>query len=320
MAFTRDWDKALKLDHSKFKTQPGYIRDLMDDLDERLTSFIYGFASGETLIGMKKGKFITIGTGTPTAPIGTGVATEYDLYARANGTAPAVELWGIDASGNEIMFTKGGKIPLDISARLANNAYLIARNFADDGNVNILKVNTGNEIEFVSHPVAPDSDPTSELQYVPKKYIIKKVSVLPTPGTDNEGRLFLLQDVGTAPDGLYIPMDTGGNGFSNKKILAGAGVYDSGWFAIASNSNYAKTHNLGTTKLHITLMLASSDIGANAGEAYSWDAGGQYGASWYGLTSTVVGIRAWSLAATNLWDGSAYVAPTHARIIMLALE
>jgi len=44
-------------------------------------------------------------------------------------------------------------------------------------------------------------------------------------------------------------------------------TYDSGWFACAVQSNYSKTHNLGTTKVIYKLYFATDDIGTAMVEA-----------------------------------------------------
>lgn len=238
MSYTRDWDNTLKLDHSKFKSQPGYVRDLMDDLNERLTNILYGMASGETLEGIKKGRFIKIGTGAQTAPAGTGTAAALDVYARVSGTGTTVELYTLDAAGNEIQLTKGGKIPLDVSGRLANNAYLIARNLADNANVNILKVNTANAVELASHPIGPDTNPTAVLQYTPKGYVDKiKPINLAAPGTDCSGTL---------------PVANGGTGITTSLIKTG--TYNG-----TGSSPVTVTHGCGFTPAVILIQSDETD-------------------------------------------------------------
>lgn len=171
MAFTTDWGTSLPIDHTKIKNVPQAIRNVRVDLEDRLASIIYGFTSGEAYVGFKRCMYLSQGTAAPSAPTGTGDAASYDVYGRRNGTATEVELYGQDAAGNEIQFTKGGKFPLNLSARLDNNGWLISRNAADDGDVNILKVNTGDQIEFASHPRAPDTGPSVSTEYAPKGYV-----------------------------------------------------------------------------------------------------------------------------------------------------
>ena len=187
---TRDWSDTTPIDHSQNKLWPQYVREVRQDLEDRLNDILYGFIAGESFNGIKKGRLITIGTGAPSAPPGTGAAISVDIYARANGTGVPIELYAMDASGNEIQLSKGGKIPLDVSGRLANNAYLIARNYAGDGNVNILKANTGNGLELASHILAPNTAPTLANHLAPKGYIDAKLPInLAAPGTGVTGVL-----------------------------------------------------------------------------------------------------------------------------------
>ena len=93
-------------------------------------------------------------------------------------------------------------------------------------------------------------------------------------------------------------------------------VYDSGWFPIESRGAYSKTHNLGTTKV-LAIVYGATDInGSNMGTC-SVRAGETPVVSQITTTTCVVyaGIDiGW------IWNGSAYVTPTHARVIMKALE
>lgn len=111
MGFTNNWSNASPIDHLKFKNYSAAIRDVKIDLEERLATILYGFTTGETFIGFKKGRFVWQGTAAPSAPPGTGLEIGYDLYSRKDGTGTPVELYGIDASGNECQLTKAGKIP-----------------------------------------------------------------------------------------------------------------------------------------------------------------------------------------------------------------
>lgn len=141
MAFTRDWLSSWILDHSKFKTQPSYVRGLMDDVGERLAAFLYGFTTTETFTGFKKVSLVTIGTGSGTIPTGTGVQAAINMEGKTVGGK--VELITIDADGNELQLTSKG-------AHLANDAWLKANALGTGANVEILKINTANQLEFNS--------------------------------------------------------------------------------------------------------------------------------------------------------------------------
>jgi len=108
MSYTRDWDEADPIDHTKFKNAPGEIRDTKVDIGERLKNILYGFTSGETYEGIKLGRFIKIGTGAQTAPSGTGAASALDLFARVNGTGSVMELYCQGGTGGELQLMKIG--------------------------------------------------------------------------------------------------------------------------------------------------------------------------------------------------------------------
>jgi len=243
MSFTRNWSNATPVDHSQFKNIPGAVRNVRIDLEDRVNAILEGFVTGETAQGIKLGRLITIGTGAGSTPTGTGANASYDIYARSN-TGSAVELYGIDASGNEIQLTHLGKIPLDLSARLANDGWLIARNAADDGNVNIAKVNTADAIEFASHPYGVDTNPTAVKEYTPKGYVDKVVAAvtpvdLATPGTGVTGTL---------------PVANGGTGVATSLTKSGTWTGD-------GNASRSVAHGLGAAP---TMLII---IGNNAGGA-----------------------------------------------------
>ena len=126
MSFTSDWDNAEPIDHTKFKNLPGEVRDVRIDLEDRLNEILSGFVSGETIQGIKLGKFITIGTAAGSTPTGTGDAVTIDVYGRANGTATAVELWSLDASGNECQITDGGSLKSTASADFKTGDWILS--------------------------------------------------------------------------------------------------------------------------------------------------------------------------------------------------
>ena len=83
MAFTRDWSETAPIDHTKFKVQPGGVRDLRTDISDRIKNFIYGFTVGETDIGVKSLPIITQGTAAPST------AANY-IYLYGNDVAAKV--------------------------------------------------------------------------------------------------------------------------------------------------------------------------------------------------------------------------------------
>lgn len=135
MAFTRDWSNAIPIDHSKFKDQPGAVRDLRVDLEDRLSEILYGFTAGETKKGIKLGRFHTIGTGSPAAADTDTVVINARTY---NGK---VELFSIDDAGNELRLGARGN-------HLPNDYWFKALNYAGSASVNLLKIDTGNKVQL----------------------------------------------------------------------------------------------------------------------------------------------------------------------------
>jgi microcystin-dependent protein len=104
---TRDWSKTIPIDHTQLKLVPTKIRDVREDLEDRLNDILAGFATGETVNGLKLGRLLTVGTGSPTAP-GTGAAAAIDIYGKTIGGK--VELCAQDADGNETQITSAGAL------------------------------------------------------------------------------------------------------------------------------------------------------------------------------------------------------------------
>jgi len=110
MAFSRDWLEINPIDHLKFKSISGEVREFKVDVSDRLKTILSGFVSGETIVGIKLGRFLTTGTGARGAPSGTGTAAAFDVYTRTNGTGSVTELYLIGGTGGEIQLTNVGKI------------------------------------------------------------------------------------------------------------------------------------------------------------------------------------------------------------------
>jgi len=146
MTFTRNWDPSLIPDHSKFKNIPGYSRNIMKDLAERLQDIIYGFTTDsedewESIVGFKKGRFITVGTGTPVQPTGTDSEAAIDIYGKTVGDDDKVELFVQDADANEIQFTDKGN-------RLPNNEWFKVTNKDGNGSVEVFKVDNNDRVRI----------------------------------------------------------------------------------------------------------------------------------------------------------------------------
>lgn len=108
------------------------------------------------------------------ADIGSG-ATGVPILGAQTVTAP--ELCYTDEADNDVILTDAGKIALQ-NGRLPNDSYLIGRNQADDGNINILKVNTSDGITFgvvatlvAASLLSTSAAPTTDAMISNKKYV-----------------------------------------------------------------------------------------------------------------------------------------------------
>ncbi|MFA6142514.1 MAG: hypothetical protein WC738_04375 [Candidatus Omnitrophota bacterium] len=104
MSFTRDWLEANPIDHTKFKVQPGGVRELKVDISDRLKDFLYGFVSAETDVGAKAIPFVSQGT-ADTGDTGTGI-----INLKAFTVSGKAEIFFIDEDGNLVQLTSVGKI------------------------------------------------------------------------------------------------------------------------------------------------------------------------------------------------------------------
>jgi len=106
MSYTRTWSEVIPAAHTAFKDTPTGIQNVRTDVAERLKNILSGFSATEIHEGIKKAKFLTVGTGAPTAPSGTGgTATDIDMYARMSGTGTYADLYIRNTTGNEIKLT-----------------------------------------------------------------------------------------------------------------------------------------------------------------------------------------------------------------------
>ena len=109
MSRTNSWSNATPLSHSKFKNQPGYVRDVKTDIAERLLDILYGFtnsAETEDINGFKMVPMLNWGQAS--TPTGTGTAASYILFGSHCGSQ--VELFGIDSGATVTQITSGGSL------------------------------------------------------------------------------------------------------------------------------------------------------------------------------------------------------------------
>ena len=109
---------------------------------------------------------------TEAADIGTGAVGIPILGAQ---TVVEPELCYTDEIDRDVILTDKGKIALQ-NGRIPNNTYLIGRNAADDGDVNILKVNASDILEFATFPITPSAAPDADYEVANKKFVDDSIS------------------------------------------------------------------------------------------------------------------------------------------------
>jgi hypothetical protein len=106
---------------------------------------------------------------------------------------------------------------------------------------------------------------------------------------------------------MTVPTPVSGSQIANKDYVDAhvPASYDSGWFAAAANQTYAKTHNLGTTKVIYKLYFSTeSDGSANLSEMIFGD-GSYYGSQITDITTITLAVNTFATGiARKLTAGS----------------
>jgi hypothetical protein len=163
---TRTWSKAIPVDHTQIKYGPTKIRDVREDIENRVDDILAGFVDTGTTNGLLLGRLLTVGTATTTNP-GTGTAAAIDIIGLTTGTMTEVVIR--NSSGQSTLISYRGQLRV---GQLANDEYLVGVG-TTSGTVNVLKVNTAgttqftNPVSFDSFPSAPNTAPTTDLQLTP---------------------------------------------------------------------------------------------------------------------------------------------------------
>ena len=186
--FTRNWSAASPTDSDYANEIDNFMRNLRVDVSDRLADIIYGFTAGENdgLPGIKEAIFKQ----QASAP-GTPNADEIVLYALDDGINCGLYAKQEDGYLCQILKKVGTTLRLNgaviaaIAAgayaadsideddiRLANNAYLTARNQAGDGDVNLIKAGANNLPTLPdSAEMASDAAPVEDEAITNKKYV-----------------------------------------------------------------------------------------------------------------------------------------------------
>lgn len=100
-------------------------------------------------------------------------------------------------------------------------------------------------------------------------------------------------------------------------------TYDTGWFAVSANTDYSKTHNLGTIKIIPAIWFSTSSDGSNAEISYYQMESVNDGMQIVSLTTTTFTLRTgYNKVHCNLQlngSGTRYDSG-YARVILLAID
>jgi len=208
MAHTRVWEEEAPTGTEAASLGDDRIRNLKVDIGERFEDILYGFdvSSGtgdEATVGIKKLNF------KEQSSIATPLANQIVIAAKEADSK--AELFFVDEDGNERQWTSGGKLKViagDYAAnsideddiRLANNAYLTARNAAGTGDINLAKVNASDVTEIpVGAVLSADTAPASDPAIANKKYVDDNIGSANWTPTSYAG-----EESVTFPNGLIL--------------------------------------------------------------------------------------------------------------------
>lgn len=193
MAFTNTFDTATPAGSDDPAEADDRMREIKAAVQEREDVDHYWPLTGTEVSDAAGGEHrkLTIRTLTPTEVTAL-TATKAYLYRLSTDG----ELYFKDDDDNTIQLTSGGYIlgssilddSIDEDAiRLANNAYLKARNQADDGNVNIIRVGTDDLVELLGTAIWMVADaPTHNRHVANKKYVDDQVAAAIATATEGD--------------------------------------------------------------------------------------------------------------------------------------
>lgn len=286
MTFTRDWDESAPIDHTKFKQQPGFVRNKAVDVAERLQDLIYGFIAGETEQGMvKKMQFRVQGTAPTT--ITDGIV----LYAQDLDSKAVLKV--ADEEGNIIELFRKGKIYLNHGI-LSNNQNLLSYDStagtgaAGSGTVSLIKAGSDNLVQLPDGArLATTGAPTTGYQISNKQYVDDKFAAVADEttqvavgtititstgnktisGLDFQPKLILVwygfsgrQQGGPEGSG-FLHEDGAGSAYSHSESANQAG---------GSSSDIRAYNNVGSINFQMTLVSMEADgFVVNVGTALS---------------------------------------------------
>lgn len=194
MAWTYDYNKTTPPDTGESpRLGASRIRELKNALQERLNVCVYYPYTGNEVSDTCAGEIRRLLFHEPIETTPTVAASHGDL--RLKDFDGKAELTWTDEDEHEVQLTSGGYLngavllanSVDEDAvRLSNDSYLTGRNNADDGDVNIFKVNTSDGLTLGAVTTLPDTSklatsgaPAADEQIANKKYVDDQIAAIP---------------------------------------------------------------------------------------------------------------------------------------------
>lgn len=177
---TVSWDESNPAGSQDISLGDDRIRELKTQIRE-VINVDHDFPSSGQAADNGQHKQVTL---QEQADLGTGAVGATILGSQTSGGKG--ELTYTDEDDNDIQITKGGALYLG-DARLDNDAYLLAIDNAGTGTVNVIKVDTSDEIVLGAVTTLPDTSklatsaaPTADAEIANKKYVDDEVGAIKT--------------------------------------------------------------------------------------------------------------------------------------------
>ena len=153
-------------------------------------------------------------------------------------------------------------------------------------------------------------------------YAIRAEKAETALAAENAAKVNNISANATPTANALLPLDSSGK-FPAQ--VTGLKTYDSGWFPVSAGSSYTKTHNLGTTKVMITIMGAQNSDGSGWSilQGIHWHATEDYGFSMASLNNNQIKLQAAAPYVFHFINDNGQeqsLTSGYGRVIILALE
>ncbi len=251
------------------------------------------------------------GTGANTI-LGTSNAADIDIASYQNIVAPLDRLNSNYRRGAQITYASASTLTVGIGEVTCSNS---------DGSVRKFRANTSaTTVAWTDANAASEASSTTFYLYAVADADANTFTVEISTSSSAPGTGICYRRLGS----FYNDSSSNITNISNDDAPKYQ-TYDSGWFAVAANTTYAKTHSLGTTKVLTTIYVSSSFDGSSncylVGASNDYDTGQHSGTTISALTATTITLTTSSYGLVYISGGaSANLTSGYARIIMQAME